>query len=86
VSYSYLWGQLTSVPGWATIAYHPNGLVSRVNHSNGVADLIDNDASGDGRPLRISTAGAVTNFESGDYAYDSAGNIVKIGPDWFLYL
>jgi RHS repeat-associated protein len=85
LSYSYLWGHLTNVPGWATIAYHPNGLVSRVSHQNGVIDTITNDPFEMARPLKIETSGATLNFKSGDYAYDAAGNIVKIGTDWFLY-
>jgi|CXWL01.1.fsa_nt_gi RHS repeat-associated protein len=85
VSYVYTWGQLTNVSGWATIGYHPNGLVSRVSHGNGVVDTITNDLDEMARPLRIETTGASSNFKSGDYQYDSAGNIVKIGTDWYLY-
>ncbi len=85
VSYVYTWGQLTNVSGWATIGYHPNGLVSRVTHGNGVVDTITNDLDEMARPLRIETTGASSNFKSGDYQYDSAGNIVKIGTDWYLY-
>ena len=38
VSYVYTWGQLPNASGWAPVGYHPNGLVSRVSHGNGVVE------------------------------------------------
>jgi RHS repeat-associated protein len=74
-------GFLTSVQGYGTLAYDPNGMVRTVNHANGVVDLITYD-NGRARPLSIA-AGSV--FSSGVYRYDGAGNIAAIGSEYFLY-
>ena len=37
------------------------------------------------RPSRIQTSGASTNFDSGAYGYDGAGNIRTVGSDTFTY-
>lgn len=85
-SYTYTNGLLTNVPGFGNLTYHPNGLVASVAHGNGVTDTITADGSGLPRPGAISTAGALTtNWVSGAYTYDGAGNLVKMGTDYFLY-
>ena len=86
MSYSYTNGFLTSAPGYASsISYHPNGMIDQLRHQNGVVDIQAVDASGMARPGEIYTTGANPNWSSGVYAYDGAGNITKIGSDWYLY-
>ena len=78
-----------TVPGQPTgkgITYHANGMVHQVQHSNGVLDTQAVDAaSWMPRPLSISTSNALANWSSGTYRYDGAGNVVKMGTDWFRY-
>ncbi len=55
-------------------------------HSNGVTDTQGVDTTKWlARPLSISTSGAATNWSTGTYKYDGAGNITKMGTDWFQY-
>ncbi len=44
---------------------------------------IASDPNGMPRPRRISTSDG--SFDTGNYAYDGAGNILSIGPDYFAY-
>jgi len=37
------------------------------------------------RPRRIHTVHASSNWDSGIYSYDGAGNIARIGSNWYLY-
>jgi hypothetical protein len=87
VSFGYTRGFLSAVPGYASsISYHPNGLVAQVAHANGVTDTQGNDPKAMRRPASIaSMVGTTTRWSSGAYAYDGAGNVVKIGTSWFLY-
>jgi RHS repeat-associated protein len=86
ISPGYTNGFLTSVPGFATLSYHANGMVNQVVHSNGVADTQANDPDGMNRPSAISSAkGSATLWSSGTYAYDGTGNVVKTGNGYFLY-
>ncbi len=79
-------GYLTAIPGFATtIGYHPNGMVSKVEHGNGVTWIQENDPKGMARPFRIRTTGASENLNTGAYAYDGAGNVVRTGADRYLY-
>src|SRR5262249_41466321 len=87
----YTNGFLTSVIGYtgATVGieYYPNGMVSRVGHSNGVTTSYGNDAFGMPRPSSISAispAGAAL-WTSGSYAYDGSGNVKQIGHGSYLY-
>jgi hypothetical protein len=82
----YTNGFLTSVPGWATLSYHANGMVNQVTHSNGVVDTQANDPDSMRRPSSISSAkGTTTLWSSGTYAYDGTGNVVKTGSGYYLY-
>jgi RHS repeat-associated protein len=82
----YTNGFLTSVPGWATLSYHANGMVNQITHSNGVADTQANDPDSMRRPSLISSAkGTTTLWSSGTYAYDGTGNVVKTGSGYYLY-
>ncbi len=86
ISPGYTNGFLTSVPGWATLSYHANGMVNQITHSNGVVDTQANDPDSMRRPSLISSAkGTTTLWSSGTYAYDGTGNVVKTGSGYFLY-
>lgn len=86
VTQAFTRGLLTGVPGYAsTISYHPNGLVAKVQHSNGVSWIQENDPSDMLRPARIRTQGASDEMDTGYFQYDGAGNIVAIGPERYVY-
>jgi RHS repeat-associated protein len=79
-------GSLTGVSGYASsITYHPNGLLNRVTHANGMVDTQEVDTSGMARPRRITATGAQGTWASGLYTYDGSGNIASIGGDAFVY-
>ncbi|MEM7353878.1 MAG: RHS repeat-associated core domain-containing protein, partial [Acidobacteriota bacterium] len=86
---TYDQGLLTAVAGWATaIDYHSSGLWQRTAHANGVIDHQAQDPDFTGRPLRISTSEAkplLANFDSGDLAFDDAGNLKAMGGEAFVY-
>lgn len=76
----------------SSITYHPNGTVNTVTHGNGVSDVNDLDPDYMQRARRIATSGALLpgtsvsgDWNSNIYTYDGAGNIKKIGVDWYLY-
>ncbi len=80
-------GYLSSVTGYGTLSYHLNGMVSEVRHNNRVTDTQANDPNGMRRPAALSAAfGSTVRWSSGDYSYDGAGNITKVGDNtWYLY-
>jgi RHS repeat-associated protein len=86
-AFGYSQGALTSVAGFADlISYHPNGQLAQVLHSNQVADVVTDDPNGLPRPRRIATQNvAGTQWDSGLYTYDGAGNVSAIGTDTFAY-
>ncbi len=87
-TYGYDEGLLGSVSGFATsITYHPNILVSQITHANGVQDVWTLDPDGMRRPGRIQTTGVTggSNFDTGAYAFDGAGNVTAMGSDVFSY-
>ena len=88
VSHGYTNGFLTSVGGFASsITYHANEMIASVVHPNGVTDLFELDPNAMRRPARIRTTGVPggSNFDTGTYAYDGAGNVKSIGADVFTY-
>jgi hypothetical protein len=86
ISPGYTNGFLTSVPGWASLSYHANGMVNQVTHTNGVVDTQANDPDGMRRPASISSTKLTTPlWSSGAYVYDGSGNVVKTGNGYFLY-
>jgi RHS repeat-associated protein len=86
VSFGYTNGFLTSVPGYASLLrYHPNGMVWQVLHANGVTDTVALDSSGMARPASISTSGANSNWSTGSYRYDGAGNVSQMGSGTYTY-
>ncbi|MFL6193494.1 MAG: RHS repeat domain-containing protein [Thermoanaerobaculia bacterium] len=88
VAINYTNGWLTKIPGFVdtAITYHANGMFNQIVHSNGVTDVQAIDTTNwMARPQSISTSGALANWSTGTYKYDGAGNITKIGTDWFRY-
>jgi len=92
--YRYEAGFLTSIPGYAYgLEYHSNGMIGTMEHATKVitepgVPLVEHrelDPKGMKRPRRIHTEQADLNWDSGNYAYDGAGNIVTVGPNWYLY-
>ncbi len=89
VPLTYESGYLKSVGGWASsITYHWNGLPYYVTHQNGVQWKEDRRPDGMPMPYQITTIGGIpsgSNYSSGVYAFDGAGDIKSIGSDHFLY-
>lgn len=87
VTAQYQRGWLTSIPGWvSSISYHPSGLWSQIDHSNGVSDVQVTDPFRSTRAQEIYTQGAVgQNWDSGVMSYDGNGNITQIGDQTFSY-
>jgi RHS repeat-associated protein len=79
-TYAYSSGQLAEIDDWAILAYHDNGMVSQVQHDNGVTDFIDKDPHQMMRPsnIRIGTPGGVA--ELGVHSYDGGGNLFRLRP------
>lgn len=69
------------------ITYHSNGALSNIVHGNSIKDKFWPDPDSMQRVAKIdllnSSDGVI--WSSGAYKYDGAGNITKIGNDWFLY-
>ena len=88
---TYANGWLTGLTGNGTvnyasaITYHSNGMVHRIPHGNGVVDTIARDPSFLPRPASYSTSGAISNWSSGTYAYDGAGNVKRTGGSYYVY-
>ena len=88
IDHNYARGELRKVTGYAsTIEYHPNGLLHKLPHDNGVTDTQTIAANGMARPLAIKSAiGAASPlWSTGNFSFDGAGNITEIGASWFLY-
>lgn len=99
VSAVYTNGWLTSVKNglpnstdvYSSLSYHPNRMIATIAHGNGVSDQIGRDTNFVPRPASISTVGARSvsganaDWTSGPYQYDNAGNITRIGQDWYVY-
>jgi RHS repeat-associated protein len=77
------------IPVVVQATYRPSGAlatyVTGTNTGHNVTTTIAEDTTGYPRPGRISTTGASSNFDTGLYAYDGAGNIKTIGADTFTY-
>jgi RHS repeat-associated protein len=97
VHYNYTQGLLTSVGSGTTttnnnyassIAYNSNGTVAKIVHGNNIEDNYAEDPNSMARTRSIDikrTVDGSSIWSSGNYAYDGAGNITKIGNDWYLY-
>jgi RHS repeat-associated protein len=85
----------TTMGNDASFGYQYSGMLGAVQHGNGVRDTLVDDPNSMQRAYRIyskkadgtviwdSGAGAPAGQEN--YRYDGAGNVVRIGRDWFLY-
>ena len=86
---TYNQGLLTSVSAngvsYGSLLYHPNLLVSQVNHTNGMVEAQTNDPNDMRRPSALSASGPHASWSSGTYSYDGAGNIKSIGTSAFTY-
>lgn len=70
----------------ATIGYDLTGLVTSVQlGAFGVKDQIGSDPNGLPRPRNFTWKWDGGTMSSGDYGYDGAGNIAKIGDDKYGY-
>lgn len=75
----------------SAISYNINQTVGAIKHSNNVLDTATIDPNNVQRVGsiswdRVATNGELTNIgATGPYQYDGAGNISRIGQDWFLY-
>uniref|UniRef100_A0A7V1ZGY7 RHS repeat protein n=1 Tax=Thermoanaerobaculum aquaticum TaxID=1312852 RepID=A0A7V1ZGY7_9BACT len=91
LSYDYSFGFLTAVreggQTYASMVYHPNGMVAKRSRSNGTNDVVLPDLNRMPRPANIqvqSSAGSVL-WQTGTYAFDGAGNVKAMGTDRFVY-
>lgn len=89
VTYQYAGGFLTAVSPWATaLTYQPNGSLDTVTHASGfLREVWTPDPYGLNRPntIRAVDASDVTQWTSGQYLYDGAGNITQIGSRSYRY-
>jgi len=93
VDHGYDAGYLTSLANptgtdWVTgIEYHPNGLWSQIDRSNGWEDRQTIAGNGMQRPLEIKAQNAAQQvlFTTGPFGYDGAGNVKAMGADSFDY-
>ena len=94
VNYRYLQGWLTNVgagtsdTSYASIAYNNNGMLSSITHTNGIVDTWGQDPNSMQRPASIDVrrpGAAQPYWNSGTYKFDGAGNITRMGDDWYLY-
>ncbi len=90
INYEYTADMLTSVKDGASpravIGYDTTGLVTSVQYAApGVSDQIASDANGLTRPKNFLWNWTGGSASSGDYVYDGAGNISRIGGDTYGY-
>jgi len=88
IAYERSLGLLTAVPGFAEkISYRAGGSLAAIEHRNGVVERRTEDPSGLERPHRLETENLADGraWTSGVYRYDGAGNIRRIGPQFFRY-
>jgi hypothetical protein len=89
VTATYANGWLTSLPGHANFSWHANGVVSNVTHANGVNDWYAIDGTTWEPRVRTIQSWNTNNgtplFISGDYQYDTAGNVAAIGNHRYRY-
>jgi RHS repeat-associated protein len=80
---------VNGIPAVTAIAFAPSqalrSYTTGLFGARTVTTTITPDASLLPRPASISTVGASTNFATGAYAYDGAGNITAMGLDSFAY-
>jgi RHS repeat-associated protein len=83
-TYAYSSSQLAEIDDWAILAYHDNGMVSQVQHENGVTDFIDKDPHQMMRPSNIRFVPPVVigqPAQLGVHSYDGGGNLFRLRPE-----
>lgn len=71
---------------WASsLTWHPNLTLAKVTHGNDLVETIAADPNGMARPLRFTWAQGSTSANTGDYTFDGAGNVSRMGSDHFQY-
>jgi RHS repeat-associated protein len=76
VSFTKRW--LRRATTLAAGTYYPNGMINQISHANGVIVNHDKDPYDMPRPRRIYTTLGASNWDSGTFQYDGAGNIVAM--------
>ena len=90
LTHDYTNGWLTNVregsSSWGSIAYHNNGMVASVTHTNQMQSVYGKDPRQMQRPASISASyGGTSYWGTGAYGYDSAGNVRAMGNDYYVY-
>jgi RHS repeat-associated protein len=91
VRYTYRGGYLTAVQEgsvtYASLSYHPSGMVARRQRGNGTREEVLADPSGMARVgnIQVYGPGGSLLWQTGSYAYDGAGNVKAIGGDRYWY-
>ncbi|KAB2964106.1 MAG: hypothetical protein F9K16_05075 [Thermoanaerobaculia bacterium] len=71
---------------WASsLTWHPNLTLAKVTHGNDLVETIAADANGMARPASITWAQGGTSSGTGNYVFDGAGNVSRMGQDHFQY-
>ncbi|MEM7581858.1 MAG: RHS repeat-associated core domain-containing protein [Acidobacteriota bacterium] len=71
---------------WAEYSYHHNLQMSWIDYSNNVDGIFDQGTNGMVRPQRLRyLMGSAPRFDTGNFGYDGAGNVWKIGADRYVY-
>ncbi len=82
VSYTTSYGFLTAVPDYTAvptgITYSVNMMPSQLSFPNGVSVSLGLDPANIQRVASIATSGASTNWSTGTYGFDGAGNIKSL--------
>jgi RHS repeat-associated protein len=76
---------VNGIPMVTGISFQPAGAVASyttgINTGHNVTTTVTQDPFFLPRPASIATSGASSNFATGAYAYDGAGNILSMSPD-----
>ena len=76
------------IPMVTGITYQPSGALTSYTTGIGIGHDVTTTILADGslpRPSSIATSGATSNFLTGTYSYDGAGNVRLMGADSFGY-
>jgi len=79
---------INGIPMVKNITYWSSGAFATYTTGIGIGHDVTTTIGQDGlipRPSSISTTGATSNFQTGTYGYDGAGNVKAMGPDGFGY-
>jgi RHS repeat-associated protein len=81
---------VNGIPMVTPVRYQPSGSLASYTTGIGIGHNVTTTIGQDSstllpRPTSISTSGASSNFATGTYSYDGAGNIMAMGSDSFSY-